>query len=86
METRRPIRPGRDPLVDGRHTSGQLAGNGEEGLIAIGEVAGPFNVLIPEDPGIDPSYISQDYRWLSSDAARYGTDTVLPVDTGQTAK
>ena len=65
---------------------GMVEAYGEEALAAIGEMAGPMNIFTPEDPGIDPSYISEAYMWLSSDAARYVTGIVLPVDTGHTAK
>ncbi|MGQ4555476.1 mycofactocin-coupled SDR family oxidoreductase [Halobellus sp. GM3] len=65
---------------------GMVEAYGEEALGAIGEMAGPMNIFSPEDPGIDPSYISEAYMWLSSDAARYVTGIVLPVDTGHTAK
>ncbi|MGM0718621.1 MAG: mycofactocin-coupled SDR family oxidoreductase [Halobacteriota archaeon] len=73
-------------VVNSPMVPGMIEAYGEEALSSIGEVAGPMNIFTPEEPGIDPRYISEAYMWLSSDAARYVTGIVLPVDTGHTAK
>lgn len=43
-----------------------------------------MNIL--DEQLLPPNAISEAYLWLSSDAARYVTGTVLPVDAGMTAK
>ena len=68
------------PLVEG-----MLEAYGEETMEEMGSVAGPFNVIDPEEM-LAPEDISEAYMWLSSDAARYVTGIALPVDAGFTAK
>jgi SDR family mycofactocin-dependent oxidoreductase len=73
-------------VVNTQMVDGLLEAYGEESLNQVSVMGGPMNVFDPEDPGIDPRYISEAYMWLSSDAADYVTGIVLPVDTGHTAK
>jgi SDR family mycofactocin-dependent oxidoreductase len=73
-------------VVNTPMVSGMTEAYGEEVLASMGEMAGPFNVFDPEDPGIEASDISEAYMWLSSDAARYVTGIALPVDAGFVSK
>jgi SDR family mycofactocin-dependent oxidoreductase len=67
------------PLLDGiRETVGP------EAMAAISDRSGSMNVL--DEQLLDPRDVSEAYMWLSSDAARSVTGTVLPVDAGMTAK
>ncbi|MGQ4555477.1 mycofactocin-coupled SDR family oxidoreductase [Halobellus sp. GM3] len=66
--------------------TGMTEAYGEEVLGSMGELSGPFNLFDTEDPGIEPSDISEAYMWLSSDAARYVTGIGLPVDAGFSIK
>lgn len=50
----------------------------------ISDVTGSMNVL--DEELIDPADVSEAVLWLSSDAARYVTGAVVPVDAGTTAK
>jgi len=67
------------PMIDG-----MLDAVGEEPMSAISEVSGPMNVI--DEQLIQPEDVSEAVLWLSSDAARYVTGVVLPVDAGMTAK
>jgi len=67
------------PMIDG-----MLDEEGEEPMTRISDASGPMNVI---DEGlIEPRDVSEAVMWLSSDAARYVTGVVLPVDAGMTAK
>jgi SDR family mycofactocin-dependent oxidoreductase len=67
------------PLIDGiRETVGT------EAMAAISDLSGAMNVL--DEQLLDPRDVSEAYMWLSSEAARSVTGTVLPVDAGMTAK
>lgn len=57
---------------------------GEEPLNRVSDVSGPMNLIDGEL--IPPKAVSEAVMWLSSDAARYVTGAVLPVDAGMTAK
>ena len=65
---------------------GMLAAGDEDLLEAADAIAGPSNILTPEDPLIEPQDITEAVLWLSSDAARFVTGTHLDVDAGYTAK
>ncbi|WP_144926841.1 mycofactocin-coupled SDR family oxidoreductase [Halorubrum salsamenti] len=67
------------PMIDGI-----LETMGEEALASVSDASGSMNVL--DEQLIEPRDVSEAYMWLSSDAARYVTGTVLPVDAGMTAK
>ena len=49
------------------------------------EIAGPSN-LFGNDGLVDPEDVTEAYLWLSSDAARFVTGSVLTVDGGMTVK
>lgn len=67
------------PMIDGI-----LETVGEDPLTEVSDVSGPMNVV---DEGlIEPADVSEAFMWLSSDAARYVTGVVLPVDAGMLAK
>jgi len=57
---------------------------GESALTTVSDASGSMNIL--DEQLLPPNAISEAYLWLSSDAARYVTGTVLPVDAGMTAK
>jgi len=65
---------------------GMLAAGDEDLLEAADALAGPSNILTPDDPLIEPQDITEAVLWLSSDAARFVTGTHLDVDAGYTAK
>jgi NAD(P)-dependent dehydrogenase (short-subunit alcohol dehydrogenase family) len=58
---------------------------GPEVVEGMEEVAGPSN-LFGNDGMVEVEDVTEAYMWLSSDAARYVTGTVLRVDGGLTAK
>lgn len=67
------------PLLDGiRETIGG------EAMAAISDLSGSMNVI--DEQLLDPREVSEAYIWLSSDAARYVTGAVLPVDAGMLVK
>lgn len=67
------------PMIDGI-----LETVGETALTSVSDASGSMNVI--DEQLIDPVDVSEAYLWLSSDAARYVTGVVLPVDAGMTAK
>lgn len=67
------------PMIDGI-----LDTAGEEALTSVSDASGSMNVI--DEQLIDPIDVSEAYLWLSSDAARFVTGVVLPVDAGMTAK
>ncbi len=67
------------PMIDGI-----LESVGSAAFSRISDVSGPMNVM--DGQLIDPVDVSEAYMWLSSDAARFVTGTVLPVDAGMLAK
>jgi SDR family mycofactocin-dependent oxidoreductase len=67
------------PMIDGI-----LETLGEAALETVSDPSGSMNVI--DGRLIDPIDVSEAYMWLSSDAARYVTGAVLPVDAGMTAK
>lgn len=67
------------PMIDGI-----LETVGESAFTAVSDASGSMNVL--DEQLIPPEAVSEAYLWLSSDAARYVTGTVLPVDAGMLAK
>ena len=58
---------------------------GPQVLEGMEEIAGPSN-LFGNDGMVESEDVSEALMWLSSDAARYVTGTVLKVDGGMTAK
>jgi SDR family mycofactocin-dependent oxidoreductase len=67
------------PMIDGI-----LEEVGEAALASVSDLSGSMNVL--DEQLVDPRDVTEAYLWLSSDAARYVTGAVLPVDAGMTAK
>ncbi|SFP77835.1 SDR family mycofactocin-dependent oxidoreductase [Halolamina pelagica] len=67
------------PMIDGI-----LETVGESALASVSDASGSMNVL--DEQLIEPGDVSEAYMWLSSDAARYVTGIVLPVDAGMLAK
>lgn len=67
------------PMIDGI-----LETVGESALASISDASGSMNVI--DGQLIEPQDISEAFMWLSSDAARYVTGTVLPVDAGMLTK
>jgi SDR family mycofactocin-dependent oxidoreductase len=67
------------PMIDGI-----LETVGESALASVSDASGSMNVL--DEQLIEPGDVSEAYMWLSSDAARYVTGAVLPVDAGMLAK
>jgi SDR family mycofactocin-dependent oxidoreductase len=67
------------PMIDGI-----LEAVGESALESVSDASGSMNVL--DEQLVEPIDVSEAYMWLSSDAARYVTGAVLPVDAGMTAK
>jgi NAD(P)-dependent dehydrogenase (short-subunit alcohol dehydrogenase family) len=60
---------------------------GSEQMEEVGRLAGPASILGDEDEqSIPPEAVSEAFLWLSSDAARYVTGSVLAVDAGFTSK
>ena len=60
---------------------------GSEQMEKVGRLAGPANIFGDEDEqSIPPEAVSEAFLWLSSDAARYVTGSVLAVDAGFTSK
>lgn len=67
------------PMIEGiRETVG------EEAMTSVSDASGSMNVI--DEQLIEARDVSEAYLWLSSDAARYVTGTVLPVDAGMVAK
>jgi NAD(P)-dependent dehydrogenase (short-subunit alcohol dehydrogenase family) len=58
---------------------------GPEVVEGMEEVAGPSN-LFGNDGMVEVEDVTEAYMWLSSEASRYVTGTVLRVDGGLTAK
>jgi NAD(P)-dependent dehydrogenase (short-subunit alcohol dehydrogenase family) len=67
------------PLIDGIVTAA-----GQAALTRVSDASGSMNVL--DSQLIEPADVTAAVLWLASDAARYVTGTVLPVDAGMTAK
>ncbi|MGQ4555480.1 mycofactocin-coupled SDR family oxidoreductase [Halobellus sp. GM3] len=67
------------PMIDGI-----LETEGERALASVSDLSGSMNVL--DEQLVDPRDVTEAFLWLSSDAARYVTGAVLPVDAGMTAK
>lgn len=67
------------PMIDGI-----IENVGESALESVSDASGSMNVL--DEQLIPPEAVSDAYLWLASDAARYVTGTVLPVDAGMLAK
>jgi SDR family mycofactocin-dependent oxidoreductase len=67
------------PMIDG-----MLETVGQSALDSVSDASGSMNVI--DEQLIDPRDVSEAYLWLSSDAARYVTGAVLPVDAGMLAK
>ncbi|MFC6719883.1 mycofactocin-coupled SDR family oxidoreductase [Natrialbaceae archaeon GCM10025810] len=67
------------PMIDGI-----LETVGEEALTGVSDASGSMNIV--DEQLVDPVDVSEAYMWLSSDAARFVTGVVVPVDAGMTAK
>lgn len=67
------------PLIDGI-----VAAAGEAALTRVSDASGSMNVL--DGQLIEPEDVTAAVLWLASDAARYVTGTVLPVDAGMAVK
>jgi NAD(P)-dependent dehydrogenase (short-subunit alcohol dehydrogenase family) len=71
--------------VDTPMVAGIAASPQAEWLQTLGELAGPFNLFRPGEM-MASEEITAAMLWLASDAARFVTGAVLPVDAGYTAK